>query len=181
MRRHVVLRNLVLAVGLGILTVPSFAIAQQQPGGGRRMPTMPQLQRQQRWWQAEATAATLQLSSSQRERLDAVADRFEEQGKKLRSSYMQSYRLFMDTLANYDAGAETIAKQRAAFEAARSALIASSVDQLLETRSILTAEQWAKLPEAAPQALRLGQVSLRGTGVISTQPKKNEDKTNEDP
>ena len=47
--------------------------------------------------------------------------------------------------------------------------MAMSVDLLLDFRSVLDAEQFNMLQEVAPSAMRLGQVSIRGSGTASTK------------
>jgi hypothetical protein len=162
MHGHIAVRSVIIGFCVAVAIGPLVATAQQAERTQRGRTMRQGLFRQQQWWKNESVAAELGLTEQQMRQLDEAGERYREQLRSLRPRYTQTYLAFVETLSDHDASEESISQGRAAMAEAWSELMGSSIDQLLEVRSILNAEQWTKLPEVAPRALRLGQTALRG-------------------
>jgi hypothetical protein len=160
-----------IAICSAVVSSPLLAGAQQAPDKEAIRKRMQSAMRgpsgQQRWWHDESAAEQIGLSDEQIQRLDQMANNGREKIRPARQQYFRAYRSLIETL-NVNAGStEAIGAARAEFLAAWSEVTAVGADQLIEMRSILTDEQWSRLPEVAPRALRIGNVALRGTGVAA--------------
>lgn len=151
--------------------IPSPALAQGQAGQPHRRLLNQRVNRALggQWWTDATVSQGLGLSAEQVERLNGMGERFQELGQTYRKEYLQSYRALIEALSDYTTKDEVIYERRQAFEKIRAQLVAMTIDELLEERAILSQEQWAKLPQVAPQALRLGRATYRGGGVVKGQ------------
>jgi Spy/CpxP family protein refolding chaperone len=139
-----------------------MAEAQQTEQQSRSQSSRSRQTRQQRWWRSDQVVAKLMLTNDQIEKLDAIADDYQERLSASRTEYAEAYKVFIEVLGDYEASEEAIAEQRQALEDLRGQQTGMSIDQLLDVRSVLSPEQFAELSEVAPWALRVGQVSTRG-------------------
>jgi Spy/CpxP family protein refolding chaperone len=167
MREGIAYRLVLIGVCAGIAAGPFVAAAQQARSRQDVQSMRQRMVGQQRWWQNESRAAKVGLSDEQIQSLDEMADRGREQIRPVRQRYAQAYRALIDQLASDAADDEAIAQARTALIEAWSEMTSVGVDQLIEMRTILSEEQWEMLPQAAPRALRLGNMTLRGSGVVS--------------
>jgi Spy/CpxP family protein refolding chaperone len=171
---RLVARVVVVSMLLATVAGPSLVDAQQRP----RKPKIRTLQQrmlgQQMWWHDESAAAAIGLTNEQLERLDEMADRGRAAARPARQRYFQAYRALVEALSRDEVNEESVAKLRLEVTEAWSELISVGMDQLVEMRKILTEDQWAMLPQEAPRALRLGNVTLRGTGVATPEDEPDE-------
>jgi len=175
MRGRLAYRIVMIGICTGVAAGPLLSTAQQAPKRPNMRSIQQRMAAQQRWWLDESKAADIGLGDEQIERLEEMADRGREQILPARQRYFQSYRALVETLAGNAADNELIAGMRTEVVEAWSEMTSVGVDQLIEMRKILTADQWAKLPEVAPRALRLGNVTLRGSGDLSSKESTDED------
>jgi len=176
MRGRLTLSSIVIGVCAGALAIPFGATAQQTTKRQTVRSLQKRMLRQQAWWKNESTAAEIGLSEEQIQRLDEMADRGRQQVRAVRQRYFAAYRALIEALSSDAASNEIIGEKRGELIETWSALTALGVDQLIEMSEILTEEQWTKLPEVAPRALRLGNVSLRGSGIVGPEePAENGD------
>jgi Spy/CpxP family protein refolding chaperone len=176
MREGIAYRLVLIGVCAGVAAGPLLATAQQartrQDVQSLRQRMMGQ---QQRWWKNESRAAKIGLSEEQIQSLDEMADRGREQIRPVRQRYAQAYRSLIDRLASDAVDDEAIAAARTELIEAWSEMTSVGVDQLIEMRTILSEEQWEMLPQVAPRAIRLGNMTLRGSGVVTPEASSGEE------
>jgi hypothetical protein len=162
--------TLVMVGACAVMVGPSLSPAQQRGNRTRVRTVQQRMSGQQRWWTNEARAKELGLSDQQVADLEEMADLGLEEVQPARQRYFRAYRAFLTALTEYDPDSQEVTDAKAEVVDAWDEMTSVSVDQMIEMRRILSADQWQRLPEVVPRALRIGNLSLRGHGAITAEP-----------
>lgn len=146
-----------LAVVILLIPVSAGAQARQSPRKSRAG------HRAVQWWEAGTTAKDLGLSQDQ---VTRIADLYTTSNQAIRQARVEARKSYQKLFAAMSEGgpnSQEVAKARSAFEEAEEHLIELQLQRLAGLRELLTGQQWDKLPNTAPRALRLGMMfALRG-------------------
>ena len=142
-----------------LLLLPSFADAAGQNKGNRK-----------NWYEKEAVQQKLELTEDQVARIAEVEETFMPRLKEMNVEKRTAYKSLMTALDSGEITQDTFEADRARLEAAYGAHAALTAERWRALRSVLTEQQWRKLPEAAPKALALGHFSVAKRGGVYMGP-----------
>ena len=143
------------------LLLPSFADAAGQSKGNTKT-----------WYEQEAVQQKLELTEDQVARIAEVEERFRPQLATMNQEKRTAYRTLMTSLDSGELQEDEFEANRTRLEAAYGSHAAVTADLWRALRSVLTEQQWRKLPETAPRALALGHFSAAKRGGIFMGPGK---------
>lgn len=156
-----------------VVAGPLLAAAQQRQQQPRVKNVRQRMSGEQRWWKNQAKATELGLSEEQLQKLEEMADLGVENARSARQRYFRAYRGLLTALTEHQPDSPEVAEAKAEAVDAWSAMTSVGIDQMIEMRKILSDEQWQRLPEVVPRALRIGNVSFRGQGTIAADPSED--------
>jgi Spy/CpxP family protein refolding chaperone len=113
------------------------------------------------WWTSSDIQQTLGLSQQQIEQIDAIEKQQKENQGNARRNVATAVRKY---LAALDAGAEAselLVQRQQELDQAWARHLEVTTDYWRTLRALLNEEQWLKLPEVAPKAIRLGMLGVR--------------------
>lgn len=121
------------------------------------------------WFQRKKVKQAMKLTQQQIAALEEEQQVYRGRIVELRKAERKAYAAVVEALGAEKPDPGAVAKARQELEKAALALDRAIMDHWEAMRRILTVEQWNRLPEVAPRALRFGgAVALRGRGTIRT-------------
>jgi Spy/CpxP family protein refolding chaperone len=172
-RRRPVMRGrravvVLLAASVALLAPPIFGqqAGSGSPTGGRMKAIMQRMEQAARWWQNPETAGRVGVTPEQIARLDQLAAETQDNRRRAAREYAAAYARFITRLSQPEAGSTVVEDRKRELGEAQSAMFAVSVEHVLAVHEILTQEQWQTLGEVRPGALQVGQMKMRGSGMV---------------
>lgn len=154
-----------------VVLVSSPVFAQKagagSPARGRMKAVMQRMDQAARWWQNPEIAKQVGVTPEQITRLDHLAAETQKKRRTAAREYAAAYARFISTLSQSGEKTTLIEERKNELGEVQSAMFAVSLDHLLAVHEILTQEQWETLREVRPGALQVGQMRMRGSGVVS--------------
>jgi len=143
-----------------ILTGPAVQADQAGQTQGQR-------RHRRAWFERDKVKQELGLTDKQIASLGQEQETHRERLAELRKAQRRAYTALIEVLGAEKLDPEVLARARQALLDASVELDRALVAHFEAVRKVLTAEQWKRLPEVAPRALRYGgAMALRGRGTI---------------